>query len=582
MRMFAKTRAIALGLGIAFAATACAGGAGAADTAPAAPAPAPVTAPETTATNEPVSLTIAVSEGGLVESNNPWFASSARQFGYVFVTTEPLFIFNQLDPENLTPWLATDFQWNDDFTTVAITAREGVTWSDGVPFSADDIAYTFELIAAADGIPTGNRPIATEVVGNVAYITYERPVIVAPGAPMQTMIVPKHFLENYIPPNPSADWNGEPGDPNEIAASTLLDMPGTGPFVKTVFTPHAVTLEARDDWWGGDLAIDTLHFVSYQNNQAVQNALQTGAADWFQGMLPGQRDLVANTAHLSDWGASALDTDVLFVNHTRAPFDSLAFRQAMNMVIDRDIHATIVHEGRVQPLASVTGLSPVTGERFIAPQFVGQNFTVDAEGARSVLADAGYTWNAAGALLDPNGEPVSFGISVPPDWHDFVNMAELVTHQARTLLGVDAYLDLMDWGQLWGYRAEGNFQATISAVAPEARSPFTPFQQTMGTEISAPLGEMAAWNWGRFSNADADAAIEQYMSTDPAVRQAAVERLQEIYVEQVPVLPLGARPLNSVFNSGRFSGWPSDDNPYAPNQTLQHTVLLVLTNLTVN
>jgi len=573
--------AVALGLGVAFAAAACGSAAGAAeDLAP--ETVAIEAAPEAPESTDPVALTIAVSEGGLVESNNPWFASSARQFGYVFVTTEPMFIFNQLDPENMTPWLATSYEWNEDFTTVAITAREGVTWSDGVPFGAHDIAFTFDLIAAAEGIPTGNRPIHTEVVGNVAYITYERPVIVAPSAPMQTMIVPQHFLENYIPPNPTPDWNGEPGDPNEIAGSTLLDMPGTGPFVKTVFTPHAVTLEARADWWGGELAIDTLHFVSYQNNQAVQNALQTGAADWFQGMLPGQADLVANNAHLSEWGASALDTDVLFINHTRAPFDSLPFRQAMNLVIDRDIHATIVHEGRMLPLRSVTGLSPITGERFVAPQFQGQYLRVDEDAARAILTEAGYTWDAAGALHNPAGEPVYFGISVPPDWHDFVNMAELVTHQARNLLGVDAQLDLMDWGQLWGYRAEGNFQATISALAPEARTPFTPFQQTMGTEISAPLGEMAAWNWGRFSNEAADQAIEDYMSPDPAVRLDAVNRLQEIYVEQVPVLPLGGRPLNSVFNTGRFSGWPSDDNPFAPNQTLQHTVLLVLTNLTVN
>ncbi|MFP3813467.1 ABC transporter substrate-binding protein, partial [Bacillus sp. SIMBA_005] len=81
-------------------------------------------------------------------NNNPWVGdSSAQRLGYANALFEPLAITNSVDPTaDPVPWLASEFEWSEDYTSVAITARDGVTWSDGESFTADDIAFTFQLI----------------------------------------------------------------------------------------------------------------------------------------------------------------------------------------------------------------------------------------------------------------------------------------------------------------------------------------------------------------------------------------------------------------------------------------------------
>ena len=509
-------------------------------------------------------LTIAVDSGAInVESNNPWNASSGRSFGYTFVTMEPLAILNPLEPGQLTPWLADAYEWNSDFTQLTVTIREGVLWSDGVEFTTDDVVFTFELIRDTEGIPSANRPVSIEAQGNQVIVTYDRSMIITPHGPLQTLMVPRHFVEGVEEPE----------------TATLLGMPGTGPYVKTQFTPMAVTLEARDDWWGGELAVDTLHFVSFNDNTSLATALIAGQVDWSQGNIPNVNAFLdADPANVF-WTPTALDTDVLFINHTRAPFDSLPFRRAVNLVVDRAAHAEIVLDGNAPVLTSVTGLTPGAGQEFISPAFADMTFSVDLDQARHILEEAGYT-GVGDRLIDPQGNPVVLDVAMPADWGDFVTAGSLVVN-AISALGADVSLNTMDGAAWWTARAEGDFVSVVSALAPEAVIGFTPFQQTMCSQISAPLGENAQWNFGRFQSDQADQLITTFLTTTvEAEREAALTALQEIYVEQVPVIPLGVRPLRSAFHTRNFSGWPTDDNPYAPMQTLQSSVLLVLNNLT--
>ena len=62
---------------------------------------------------------------------------------------EPLYFYNAFaDTDNIIPWLATGHEYNDDFTEVTIHLREGVEWSDGVPYTAADIVFTIDMLKA--------------------------------------------------------------------------------------------------------------------------------------------------------------------------------------------------------------------------------------------------------------------------------------------------------------------------------------------------------------------------------------------------------------------------------------------------
>ena len=106
------------------------------------------------------SLTIAKPDGAIAtESNNPWIGdSSALKLGYVNAIFEPLAFVNLIDPsQDVVPWLASEVQWADDYRSITLTAREGVTWNDGEDFTVDDIAFTFQLKKDNPAIDTTAR-----------------------------------------------------------------------------------------------------------------------------------------------------------------------------------------------------------------------------------------------------------------------------------------------------------------------------------------------------------------------------------------------------------------------------------------
>src|SRR5690606_16861526 len=120
---------------------------------------------------------------------------------------------------------------------------------------------------------------------------------------------------------------------------------GTGPYVLDKFSSQSVTVTARDDYWGGTPAVPTLYYVSYNDNTALTTALASGEADWAQAFISdieGQY-LSKDEANIF-WPANVMAPDVLFLNTQEKPFDDVAFRKAVNMVIDREAHTTIARE----------------------------------------------------------------------------------------------------------------------------------------------------------------------------------------------------------------------------------------------
>lgn len=86
---------------------------------------------------------------GWVRNFNPWFGGRS-DFAY-----ESLYIFDILDSKNVHPWLATGYELSDDLTVLTVDLREGVLWSDGKPFTADDVVFTYEYPKAHPEIDTG-------------------------------------------------------------------------------------------------------------------------------------------------------------------------------------------------------------------------------------------------------------------------------------------------------------------------------------------------------------------------------------------------------------------------------------------
>ena len=510
-------------------------------------------------------LTIAKPDGAITtESNNPFVGdSSASKYGYGKVIFETLALVNQTGDRGVTPWLAESFEWNDDYTQLTVVPRTDVTWSDGEPFTADDIVYSYEL-ASTPALDTAGLQLDSAVVeGDNVVLTFAASKYVNQARALHVPIVPKHIWENLD--DPATD--PVKGD----------DLVGTGPYVLSNWSTESVTLEARDDYWGGDLAVPELHYVSYGDNTALTTALANGDADWAQAFIPQieEQFLSVDPEHNKFWAAPTTGSATLFMNLQQKPFDDPAFRQALAWVIDRDAYVDIAREGASEAVWSVTGLSSILEDE-IQPEFKDVDYSVDAEKARDLLETAGYTWKDD-ALIDPDGAPVSFTLSVPSGWSDWNTAQELIAEDVTDAIGAEVKIDMPDWGGWQVPRDEGTFSAIIHWLE-DSGTAYGLYTSTMDPRWIS--DGKAGFNFGRFEDPEATAALNSYANaSSDEERTAALDTLQTIFSEQVPAIPLGAHPLLGEFNTRNYVGWPSEEDPYASADPTQQNIVQILTKL---
>ena len=511
-------------------------------------------------------LTIAKPDGAIAtESNNPWIGdSSAMKLGYVNTIFEPLAFVNVIADKPVTPWLASEIKWADDYKSVTVTARDNVKWNDGEDFTADDIAFTFKLLRDNPGIEPAALGITDAVVdGKNVTISFATSVFVKQDKVLEKFIVPEHIWKDVA--DPTTETNPKPV--------------GTGPYTLTSFSSQSVKLDQRDDYWGGKLAVPTLYFVSYNDNTALTTALANGDADWAQGFIPNIQD-----AYLSKdpdnkyWAPAGLGVDGLWFNVTKKPFDNVALRQALNLVVDRDQHREVAREGSVPAITSVTGLPTPAGDKYIGSEYQGQNYKVDIDGAKKILTDAGYTWKSD-KLFDPSGTQVTFTLQVPQGWSDYVTGITLISEEVKAI-GIDATVDTPDVDTWWAAKGTGDFDAVLHWT-DTGLTPWDIYSDAMDGARYLPIGTQSEqYNFGRYNNPDVTAALADYANaTDDAAREAALAIVQKAFVDEAVMLPIGTRPFIGEYNTRNYVGWPSDKDPYAVPEQTRPQMLLVLTHL---
>ena len=512
-------------------------------------------------------LTIAKPDGAITtESHNPYLGdSSASKYGYAKVIFEPLALVNPTGDLGTTPWLAESVEWNDDYTELTVVPRSGVKWSDGTDFTAEDILFTFDMFLSGKLSDTsGLKYEGATVDGDRITLKFADSKYTAQSRVLHTPIVPKHIWEDI------ADPNTDPLTGEGLAV-------GTGPYVLDNWSTESVTLTANEDYWGGDLAVPALHYVSYGDNAALTTALVSGEADWAQAFIPQIQDsyLAADDANQFLVSPTA-GAGTLFMNLQTKPFDDVALREALAWTIDRQAYVDIAREGASEAVWNVTGLGELLSDEII-PEYQDQNYEVDVDKARQILTDAGYTWKSD-KLIDPDGEAVSFSISVPAGWSDWNTEQALIAEELDEALGIEVKVDQPDWGGWDAARQEGTFQAIIHWLEDTGNA-YGLYTSTMDPKWI--VDDKAQFNFGRFDDPAVTQALNDYANAaSDEQRQAASAVMQKAFAENVPAIPLGAHPLLGEFNTRNYVGWPSDDDQYASADPTQPGIVQILTKLT--
>jgi peptide/nickel transport system substrate-binding protein len=507
-------------------------------------------------------LNIGMPNGPQSDNNNPFLASSAaKSLGYANVIYEPLVMTNAVQPSQPgTPWLATNWTWSDNYTQLVLTIRNGVTWSDGTPLTAADVAYTFNLVKSNAALNQYAIKFGTiSSSGNTVTLTFPSSQFVYQTHILNQFIVPQHIWSKISNPSTNA----------------ITDPVGSGPYTLSSFTSQTVTLTRRSSYWQALPAVKTLHYTSYSSNTTQTTALTDGEADWSFVFIPNPSVTYTakDPAHLQLWFPAVLGDHGLWLNTTIAPFNNANLRLAMNDVINRQQVVQTGEDGYFYP--EVTSIPTPAGTSFIANQFANNNIDLSVSAAKSLLTStAGFTYS--GSTLDYKGKAVTLALSDPAGWSDYDTDLTLLQNDLQQI-GIAATVAQPNANTWTTDVADGDFQGVLHWTN-SGSTPYDLYETIMDGAQLEPIGQTATANFGRFNDPAATTALNEYAngSTD-AERTSALNTLENIEATQMPFIPIMAANDGGEYSTKNWTGWPSASDPYAPAQpTLINALQIIL------
>jgi peptide/nickel transport system substrate-binding protein len=513
-------------------------------------------------------LKVGMPNGPQTNNNNPFLGSSAgASLGYRYMIYEPLVMMNPIRPADAgKPWLATKWDWSNNFQKLVLTVHDGVKWSDGQPMTADDVAYTFQLMKDHDALNGNAIPFDTIASsGNQVTLTFKSSQFVNQTKVLTSIIVPKHIWSTMKDPTTDVDANPV----------------GTGPYTVKSFTPQTVTLDVRDSYWQALPKIAELQYTSYNDNDSETTALANGEAEWGFVFIPNVKAVyqAKDPAHNQIWFPPNLGAHGLWINTTKAPFDDPILRQAMNMVINRDDVFNQGEAGYFYPeITNITGIPTPAGDSFISAKYKSQTVKVDVAGAKKLLTDNGYTFDGT-TLKDKTGKAVTLTVADPAGWSDYITDLTIIADNLKAI-GITATVNKENQDAWFKDVDTGNFGAVMHWTNGGA-TPYDLYENIMDGAILKPIGTGGVLgNYGRFKNDDATKALNDYATaSDDATRKAALAKIEDIFVQQMPVLLTSASNVGAEFSTKNWVGWPSDSDAYAPPQPTQINALDVVLHL---
>ncbi len=505
-----------------------------------------------------------------VRNFNPLFAGAGSRWPTRAGVYECLEIFSPAVGQ-WTPWLATGHTWSEDRRTLRFTLRDGVRWSDGKPFSADDVAFTFQLLKQHAALDAGGvwrfvEDVRAEDARTVAF-QFSRVYIPGFAELAQQPIVARHVWEKVA--DPVTFTNPEPV--------------GTGPFTEvTLFRNQVYELGRNPHYWQpGKPAVSALRFLAFPTNDQANLALVEGEVDWAGNFVPAvDRTFVArDPEHHGRWFPLYGSTVFLYPNTTLPPLNDVRVRKALSMALDRERLVEIAMYGYTRP-ADATALNDAYTTWRDAETAQGAWVKHDLEAAKRLLDEAGLKEGPDGLRRKADGQPLALDIEVVGGWSDWVRAGQVVARDLRKL-GVQAQLRTYEFGAWYARLQKGEFQLAIS-WSLDGPTPYTFYKWQLSPRTVRPVGEVAAANWHRYGDAEADELLTRFERADSEDEQRALmAAVQRRYSETAPSIPLFPNPSWGESNTKRFTGFPTAQNPYARlSPHAEPDSLLVLTALT--
>lgn len=403
------------------------------------------------------------------------------------------------------PMLATSWESLDDLTWV-FTLRQGVVFHDGTSFSADAVVKTFERLLDPDSGMT--RRAEFEMVSSVEALD-EYSVQFNLSHPSAILLNELAYAGGGIISPLAIERYGK-----DIAIHPV----GTGPFMlKDLVGGERITLEAFHDYWGGLPALGEISFIPVTEDATRILMLQTGQADVVANVPASMIPMVENSTSTEVVTSDTTRVMHIGMNVSKAPFDDVAVRHALNYAVDKEAIVRSV----LNSLGTIANsyLAPTTWGYFDTG-----GYPYDPDKARQLLAEAGYPDGFEAKLWVPAGR-----------YFAGQQVAEAVQGYLSEV-GVDVQLESVEWGAftdriLTPLDAGNTTDMYLLGWEASTGEPSVVSLWALSSTMFPPNG----WNAMFYGNERYEELIQRgSRTTDMAERRAIYKEAQQIVVQDAP------------------------------------------------
>jgi peptide/nickel transport system substrate-binding protein len=501
--------------------------------------------------NKKVTLTVGLTAN--LKSINPFKAVTSAEYEVFFLVYDMLFNFDQKDL-SASPALATDYEKSSDGKTWRFTIRDDVTWHDGRPLTAADIAFTYGRIV--------NDP--------QPQFTSYLPFVKSVSAPDDTTLVMRFTKPNisplippWVPILPEHVWGKL--DAKEMQSFKNFPPVGSGPFKLVEWKEGQFwRLEANKDYWGEVPKIDEIVFRVFNNDEAMVQALKTGEIDFAEALIPSLFDSLEREDNPNITTHATNSNYYVHLSMNQIAEGSGRKGTGHPALLDHDVRLAIAHAIDKDTLVEKAWLGNAEpGSSIVLPTYkqwhweppADEVIQFDLDESNRILEQAGYVDTDGDGVreMPGGGRPLEFRYFVRSEDPPAVTASQFIKGWLKNI-GIEAKVQSVSTAKLGDIWYANDYDLYSWGWGPDPDPDF--ILSTFTT------GQCKSWSDTCWSNPEYDSLYrEQRTALDLERRRELVDRMQQMVYEAVPEVVLYYEKDLQAYRNDRFTGFVEQPEP---------------------